>query len=214
MPEQTELTNKELFAKWLDNQLSKQERLIFEKRCIDDPDFSAKVETANRVAFDAQNAESFAPPAWDKSQTIAFSRAPQNTSWHWLPMSSMAMSLLAIVLVVSGFQVRTNDSNLQMGFNLSPSTQDIATLIDDKIADYQATNQTLMAQYIDALQTQNTQSRTELTRFVLETSREERREDFADLIKFINEQRDDDQRFYARQLNKLESEFYSGSLQE
>jgi hypothetical protein len=32
MPEQTELTNKELFAKWLDNQLSKQERLIFEKR--------------------------------------------------------------------------------------------------------------------------------------------------------------------------------------
>ena len=214
MPEQTELTNKELFAKWLDNQLSKQERLIFEKRCIDDPDFSAKVETANRVAFDAQNAESFAPPAWDKSQTIAFSRAPQNTSWHWWPMSSMAMSLLAIVFVVSGFQIRTNDSNLQMGFNLSPSTQDIATLIDDKIADYQATNQTLMAQYIDALQTQNTQSRTELTRFVLETSREERREDFADLIKFINEQRDDDQRFYARQLNKLESEFYSGSLQE
>ena len=210
-----ELDNETLLAKWLDNNLSKQERLVFEKRCVEDAEFSNRVETANRVAFDAQNNDVFTPPAWDKTNTIAFPRTSSPAGrWQWLPLGSMAMSVLAVVMVLSGFQIQTVNGNVQMGFNLSPSSQDIALLIDDKIAEYQATNQTLMAQYIDALQNQNAQSRTELTRFLLDTSREERREDFAELIKFINEQRDDDQRFYARQLNKLESEIYSGSLQE
>ncbi|MFC3094130.1 hypothetical protein DRW07_11645 [Alteromonas sediminis] len=207
------ISNEALLAKWLDNALSKEEQALFEARYIEDSDFSARVDTANRVAFEVDQ-PGHVPPAWDKQQTVAFSRQPSHNRWSWMPAASMAMSFAAIVMVVTGFEVNMQDGRVQMGFDLGPSQQEVAALLDEKMAQHQQNNQVLLAQYIDALQEQNRESRTELTRFLLDTSREERREDFAELIKFINEQRDDDQRFYARQLNKLEAEVYSASLQE
>jgi hypothetical protein len=50
---------------------------------------------------------------------------------------------------------------------------------------------------------------TQLTQYLLGASRKERREDFAELIKYVNEQRGDDQLFYARQLNKLQKDIYA-----
>ena len=38
------------------------------------------------------------------------------------------------------------------------------------------------------------------------SSREERKEDFAELLTFINDQRIDDQRFYAQQFSRLQDE--------
>jgi len=208
------ISNEALFAKWLDKQLSQEEQALFEKRYMQDSDFSARVDTANRVAFDAEQEESVSPPAWDRQKTIAFSRKPSTKAWSWIPSPSMAMSCVAIMMVLTGFEINMQDGQIQMGFDIGPDKEEVAALVDKKMLQYQQNNQVLMAQYIDALQEQDRQTRTELTRFLLDTSREERREDFAELIKFINEQRDDDQRFYARQLNKLEAEMYSASLQE
>lgn len=208
------ISNEELLAKWLDKQLNQAEQQTFEQRYVDDPSFASRVDSANRAAFETEQYSPATPPAWDKTQTIAFSRRASRPSWSWMPTASMAMSVVAMLMVISGFEVRSTDDQLQIGFNLAPDQQQIAAIVDDKLTQYQQSNQTLMAQYIDALQSQNDQSRTELTRFLIETSREERREDFAELIKFINEQREDDQRFYARQFNKLEAELYSASFQE
>ena len=54
---------------------------------------------------------------------------------------------------------------------------------------------------------QQMQMNTQLARHLLDSSRSERREDFADLIKHLNQQREDDQVFFARQLNNLKTDF-------
>jgi hypothetical protein len=56
------------------------------------------------------------------------------------------------------------------------------------------------------MQKQQLQTSTQLTEYLLTSNRQERREDFAELLKFVNQQRYDDQIFYARQLNDLQDE--------
>ena len=214
MSELAKLSNEQLLAKWQDQQLSAIEQQEFEQRQQLDAEFAETVATAIAVQSLSKQSNTLPPPKWDKAASIAFARTDKHTPFRWLPLAAMAMSTAAMLMVLTGFQVQSTNGNLAMGFNLSPSTQDVAVLVDEKIAEYQRAQQAINAQYISALQSQNAQSNSELTRYLLETSRVERREDFAELIKFINEQRDDDQRFYARQFNKLETEIISSSLQE
>lgn len=206
--------HEQLLVKWLDKKLNNAEQQEFEALYVQEPEFTSLVDTANRVSFEAEQNVEEMPQPWNKQQTMPFSHAPRNTQWTWMPVASMAMSLFAIVLVFSGFQVESQKGELKMGFNLTPNSAQMAALLDKKINQYQSENQALMAQYIDALHEQQLDSQAQLSRFLLDTNREERREDFAELIRFINEQRDDDQRFYARQLNNLEAELLSASIQE
>jgi RNA polymerase-interacting CarD/CdnL/TRCF family regulator len=85
-------------------------------------------------------------------------------------------------------------------------TQEVAKALGEQRDFYQQANQTLFKEYAQALSTQQQQSSAELTKYLLASSREERKHDFAELIKFINEQRIDDQRFYARQFTRLQDE--------
>ena len=122
---------------------------------------------------------------------------------------SMAMSAMAIVMVVSGFSVQVSEGKLTMGFQQGPSDEQVAALVNQKLNDYQQANQAMFTQYVTALQQQQQENSTQLTQYLLTSSRQERREDFAELIKFINQQRDDDQRYYARQLTQLQREINS-----
>ena len=64
----------------------------------------------------------------------------------------------------------------------------------------------MFSKYADAMAAQQRESSAQLTQYLLASGRQERREDFAEFVKFINQQRDDDQRFMARQLNHLKQE--------
>jgi dTDP-D-glucose 4,6-dehydratase len=66
-----------------------------------------------------------------------------------------------------------------------------------------------LTNYTQTMQQQQMDTSTQLTQYLLGASRKERREDFAELIKYVNEQRGDDQLFYARQLNKLQQDIYA-----
>lgn len=198
--------HEDLLAKWLENSLSESERQEFESLCINDEDFARRVENANAVAMMAEQFEEVPVPSWDRESTFTAPERPRWWQWQGLPMASMAMSALAMVMVVSGFRVDVADGRLSMGFSDAPDQQQIAAMMDQKITDYQQSNQALFTQYVDALNTQQQKNSAELTQYLLSSSRQERREDFAELVKFINEQRSDDQRFYARQINNLQQE--------
>ena len=71
---------------------------------------------------------------------------------------------------------------------------------------YQEANQVLFKEYAQSLAAQQQQTSAELTQYLLTSSREARKQDFAELLQFINDQRIDDQRFYARQFSKLQNE--------
>lgn len=198
-----------LFGQWLDNALTNEERDAFEALCLSDEAFAAQVETATQLSVAA---EQFTPPpmpAWDKNTTFVAPDKPKWWQWQGLPVMSMAMSALAIVMVVSGFSVQVSEGKLTMGFQQGPSDEQVAALVNQKLNDYQQANQAMFTQYVAALQQQQQENSTQLTQYLLTSSRQERREDFAELIKFINQQRDDDQRYYARQLTQLQREINS-----
>ena len=197
----------DLMAKWLDNSLSQQESAEFESLCTQDKDFAEQVATASHLTMMADNFEQVSVPAWDIDST--FEQPVSRRWWQWsgLPVMSLATSALAIVMVLSGFEIRTGNGQMTIGFgNSAVDRTEIAALVDAKMNAYQQANQTMFGKYVDAIAAQQKESSAQLTQYLLSSSRQERREDFAELVSFINQQRDDDQRFMARQINHLQQD--------
>lgn len=198
-----------LFAAWLDGNMSDEQQQQFERLCIEDEGFSQRVEQANQLNLISENFAEANVPSWDMHATFD---APEKLRWWQSPawgVSSMACSVFAVLLVVSGFNMSVQDGRLSMGFSSGLSVEQVNVMVEQRLTDYQATNQAMFAQYVDAITTQQQQSSAQLTEYLLSSSRQERREDFAELIKFINEQRSDDQIYYAKQLNNLQKEIYA-----
>lgn len=201
--------NEDLLALWLDGQLNKSQQQAFEQRCVDDHGFAGQVEAANMMSMQADNYHSQAVPKWDRLRT--FERYDNTPWWQWRGFASVsfATSMLAIVMVLSGMQVKMDDGALTISFADKHSSQDIDRLLQARFNDFQQTQQSVLTNYAHTMQQQQLEASTQLTGYLLSSSRQERREDFAELIKFINEQRSDDQMFYARQLNKLHIDIYA-----
>ena len=200
-----------ILGDWLDGKLSDQQRDEFEQFCAEDAEFAKRVESANQMMMEADGFEQQNVPNWDRSGTFD---APEKQSWwNWqgLPALSFCTSFFAIAMVVSGFEVTTTDGKVTMGFASTQSTEEIAMLVDQKISEYQQGQQQALNVFAQTMQQQQLDASTKLTEYLLTSSRQERREDFAELIKFVNEQRSDDQLFYARQINKLQQDIYGSS---
>ena len=198
-----------VFAAWLAGELSAQQQSQFEQYCIDDDAFAQRVEQANQLNIIAESTPDWQQPEWNKEATFGFVKATPWWQWQGLSAASFACSAFAIVLVISGFNLNVENGRVSMGFGQQLPEQQINLLVQQKLDEYQQTNQTMFAQYVDAIQSQQKQNGAQLTEYLLSSSRQERREDFAELIKFVNEQRSDDQVFYARQLNNLQQEIYA-----
>lgn len=93
---------------------------------------------------------------------------------------------------------------MTISFAGKKSAVQIDKLVNDKLAEFQQNQQLALVNYTQAVQEQQSDASAQLTQYLLGASRQERREDFAELIKYVNEQRGDDQLFYVRQLNKLQ----------
>jgi hypothetical protein len=211
----------DLFAAWLEGELTSSQQNQFESLCKSDADFAMQVEQANYVNILRQTSSDKEAPAWNKELSFQHNIRPNNILqsrwWQWqgLPITSLACSVFAIVMVVSGFNFEMSQGRMSMGFSKdSISEDDIAAMLETRITNYQQTNQMLLAQYIEAMQSQQLQASTQLTEYLLTSSRKERREDFAELIAFVNEQRRDDQVFYARQINDLKQDINSYGIDE
>lgn len=197
-----------LFGDWLEGKLDPQQRVEFERLCAEDAAFAEKVESANQMMMVAESFQPDRVPDWDRKGT--FDAPVTRNWWNWqgLPALSFCTSMVAIVLVFSGFEVTTNDGKMTMGFANNQSAKDIEMLVDKKLTEYQQGQQQSLNLFAQTMQQQQLDTSTKLTEYLLTSSRQERREDFAELIKFVNEQRSDDQLFYARQINKLQEDIY------
>ena len=203
------LKSEQLFGLWVEQQLNEPQRREFEQRCIADPAFAKQVETFNLFAIHSEHYQSAEVPNWDRASTFDM---PDNVRWwqrQGLPTLSFATSMLAIVMVLTGLQVRTNNGAMTISFSGKQSDQEINKLVNDRLENFQEIQQLALTNYTQTMQQQQMDTSTQLTQYLLGASRKERREDFAELIKYVNEQRGDDQLFYARQLNKLQQDIYA-----
>lgn len=201
--------NSDIFGNWLEGKLTPQQRPEFERLCAEDEAFSQQVEAANAMMMQAESYKPEAVPDWDRTST--FEQVKASKWWHWqgLPALSLGTSMLAIVMVLSGLEVRTDDGAMTISFAGQQDSKKIEKMVTDKLNEYQQNQQVAMNTFAQSLQQQQLDASGQLTQYLLTSSRQERREDFAELIKFVNEQRNDDQLFYARQLNKLQEDIYT-----
>lgn len=203
-----------LLTTWLEGHLTPAQQSQFERLCLQDEAFAKQVERANAFALMSESDEPEPSPEWNREASFNFKPTPSWWQWQGLPLTSMACSVFAILLVVTGFNMDYHQGRFSFGFgnSLAPSEIEdiVAVYVDEqvtqKVTDYQQNNQALLVQYLDALQDQQLQSSAQLTEYVLTSNRQERREDFAEFIKFINQQRQDDQMFFARQISELQNE--------
>jgi hypothetical protein len=211
--DKSELSNEQLFGLWVEQQLNEQQRNVFEQRCLDDAAFAKQVETFNMFSMQSEHYQSDEVPSWDRASTFNMPEKIKWWQWQGLPTLSFATSMLAIVMVLTGLQVRTDDGAMTISFagkyREQQSEQEIDKLVDVKLAEFQKTQQLALTNTIQTMQQQQMDASTQLTQYLLGASRKERREDFAELIKYVNEQRGDDQLFYVRQLNKLQQDIYA-----
>ena len=205
----SELSNEQLFGLWAEQELNEPQRLEFERRCLEDQAFSQQVEAFNMFSMQSELYQSDEVPSWDRASTFDLPEKAKWWQWQGLPTLSFATSMVAIVMVLTGLQVRTDDGAITISFAGKQSEQEIARLVNNRIAEFQETQELALTNYTQSMQQQQMDTSTQLTQYLLGASRKERREDFAELIKYVNEQRGDDQLFYARQLNKLQKDIYA-----
>jgi hypothetical protein len=203
------LDNEQLLGLWLDGQLNEGQQQAFEQRCIEDLDFAEQVKTANMMNIQAESFHNETVPKWDRLSTFEVAERPRWWQWQGFASVSFATSMLAIVMVLSGMQVKMDEGAMTISFANKQSSQEINRLLDDRLSKFQLNQQVVLNTYAQSMQQQQLDASSQLTNYLLSSSRKERREDFAELIKFVNEQRSDDQVFYARQLNKLQKDIYT-----
>lgn len=204
------ISNEELLAKWLEKDLSVKEQEVFERRCIHDAEFSEQVQSANQLNLLAETSSDFKLAPWDKHRAFEPQKYQKRQPWwQWqgLPMTSFVCSAFALVMVVSEFNIQQTEGRLSFGFGTQLSEQKIERVVNAKLVQQQEQQQSMFAQYLSAMQRQQSESNTQLTEYLLSSSRHERRQDFAELIEYINEQRIDDQQFYANQFRDFQQEF-------
>ena len=204
-----------LLAAFLEGTLTQNQQDQFDALCQSDSDFAQRVDAASVIKNSADNFASPITPQWDKSSTF-FEHTVTKSKASWFSLSSMAMatSACALLAVLTGAQLSFNQNSIALTFSATQAKKDVDTLVAEKVATalgeqreyYQQVNQTLFKEYAQALSTQQQRSSAELTQYLLASSREERKEDFAELLMFINDQRIDDQRFYAQQFSRLQDE--------
>jgi hypothetical protein len=195
-----------LFSAWLEGNLNSEQQADFEQLCITDPEFAMQVERTNYVSLLGDTSLALEPPKWDKKSKFIF--AEKTSWWQRQAMSLVAFgfSTVALFMVATDFNINIENGRASAGFGAQIPTAQIETLVQSRLDEYQRSNQALLTQYVDSMQKQQLQTNTQLTKYLLASSRQERREDFAELIKFVNQQRYDDQNFYARQMNDLQAE--------
>jgi anti-sigma-K factor RskA len=206
--------NEWLLAAWLENRLTKDERREFEVLCQQDNDFAAQVELANQSIMLAQDYDAEPVPHWDREASfLAPSKQPW---WQWsgFPVASMAMSVFAICLVVFNVEFRFEGNGLMISFAGQNEQQKLEQLVDARMQILEQRQAEDLDAHVEQLRKEQLVATSQLTNFVLQSSRTERKEDFAEFIRFINEQRSDDQLFYARQLNQLQQDLLAPSSRE
>jgi hypothetical protein len=207
--DKSELNNPLLFGLWVEQQLNEQQRHQFELRCLQDPTFAKQVETFNMFSRQSEHYQSNEVPTWDRVSTFDMPDKDKWWQWQGLPSLSFVTSVLAIVMVLTGLQVRTHDGAMTISFESKQSESEIDRLMNNRLAEFQKTQLLALTLTTQKMQQQQMDTSTQLTQYLLGASRKERREDFAELIKYVNEQRGDDQVFYARQLNKLQQDIHA-----
>jgi len=149
-------------------------------------------------------------PNWDRGESY-FEEPTKWWQWQGLPVTSMAFSFVAMMLVVFNVQFKVSTDGLVMSFGQQdePSQeQQIVALMEEKLSQFSKEQQQTLVNYIDDVKAQQQQSNLQLASYIMSTSRQERQEDIVDVLQYINEQQKDDKFEQNMKFKQLEQAIY------
>jgi hypothetical protein len=199
-----------LFFLWLEKRLSAAQQQQFEQLLTEDKELAERVATATQIRQAAGEYSPQAVPCWQPQAIVPQQQFAK--PWRgWLPLS-FATSMLAIVMVLLQVEIQWHEQGMMISFAGKGAEQQIARQVDSRLAAFEQQQQQQLAAYVSDLEQRQQQASMQLANYLLTSSRTERREDFAELIKYVNEQRSDDQLYIARQLNEIQQQVYETAV--
>lgn len=200
----------QLLAAWMDDQLDDKQREGFEAFMATDEVFASSVKACQSAMLQAEDFEVLDVPQWNKHKTFMSTSQQTNAWWQWSGLSvlSFGMSVVAVCLVLLKVDVQTGPDGMLISFAGKGSQARIEQLVAQRLKEFEREQSAYLVDNVTQLRQDQQLAQTSTIQYLLNASREERREEFAEFIRFINQQRADDQLFYARQFNKLEQRIY------
>jgi hypothetical protein len=157
-------------------------------------------------------------PNWDRERTFRPSQQPRLSWWQrpWLPLASLVSSAFAVVLVLGNTQIISNEHGVMLRFgSTATDTGAIEQLVAQRLNEYAAAQQLALVSYGVTLRNDMREdmniANQQLVNYVIAANREERNVDMADLIRYVNAQREDDQVFFANQIQQLSEDLLQQS---
>jgi hypothetical protein len=192
-----------LFEAWLNGE-------PLDDKLSTDEAWSARLHAANFVQQQSDTRNDIDVPDWDRAEAFI---SDKQSWWEWtkLPAVSMAFSIFAVFLVLFNVQVINEPDGMIVSFGKSKSTIDqanINTLVDLKLREFAAEQQIVLANYATDISHQQQKSNMQLASYLLGTSRQERKEDITEFIRYINDQRKDEQIDQSIKFQQIEHELH------
>lgn len=193
------------FEQWLDGeQVDSKTRESWQH----DESLKDLYDTGLYLKHQAECFEQQEVPNWNREAT--FAGADNKKDWFsWFnvsPALSMAMSIVAICMVLFKVEVQIGDNGLLVTF-AQDHKQQMMQQMDAKLAQFGRDQQLIMANYVDDIQQQQNQEMTQLASYLVQSSRSERREDMQELVQYLNARRDDDLSLQKHQIDKILYQF-------
>jgi hypothetical protein len=210
MSDQKDTDLEQKFAQWLAAKTTEKNKQIDEVECEQDSVWQERMATANKLAHQVDISTEQDVPNWDRASTFSSDKKPW---WQWsaLPAMSFAFSCFAIALVLLKVELIVKPEGVMLSFadNYQASyqaSQDerIAQLVDQKLQAFASEQQVILANYAADIKVKQQESNLQLASYVIGASRQERKEDLTDFIKYINEQRADEQFQQTMKFKELE----------
>lgn len=202
------------FANWLEEKTSQNNNQVNEEHFDKESEWQHRMETASHLAHHADVSPEYEVPQWDRASTFESDKKPW---WQWsaLPAMSFAFSCFAIALVLFKVELIVKPEGVMLSFADSYSknyqksqqvSQDerLAQLVDQKLQTFANEQQVILANYAADIKVKQQESNLQLASYVIGASRQERKEDMTDFIKYINEQRADEQFEQKMKFKELE----------
>lgn len=210
MSEHKDTDLEQKFAQWLAEKTSQKNKQIDEIEFEHDSQWQERIETASKLAHHVDVSTEYEVPHWDWASTFESDKKPW---WQWsaLPAMSFAFSCFAIALVLLKVELIVKPEGVTLSFadnyqkNYQENQDDkIAQLVDQKLQTFASEQQVILANYAADIKVKQQESNLQLATYVLGASRQERKEDMTDFIKYINEQRADEQFEQTMKFKELE----------
>ena len=167
---------------------------------------------ASQLKQKAAQVEPIAVPHWDAETTFVGQGKQSNWLTSFLagfdpsPRWSMAFSIVAMLMVLFNVELHFDDGKMTVAFAGNSQQQLKAQLeqqFEQRLAQYDREQQLLIATYFDDIQAKQQQDVTELASYLINASRQERKEDIGALVSYFNQQRSEDLSLNQQQLSQL-----------